>query len=180
MTKNMGRLELAILNDVFASVASNFLESFRLYDEKEYEISLPVFSKNTWEIYNTRLILHFVSSVDCSVILVAGSWALLQIEKWQNHYRVLDLFWPDNIFAKPRTKMTTVSRFSRQNDVGLRAQCFSMRKSPFSSPEPLVLRLKMSLRERVGFFSEHVTKRNGASGDENGKSRTLRCFRPRI
>ena len=49
----MGRLELAILNDVFASVASNFLESFRLYDEKEYEIWLPIFSKNTWEIYNT-------------------------------------------------------------------------------------------------------------------------------
>ena len=39
----------------------------------------------------------------------------MQIEKWQNYYRVLD------IFAKPRTKMTTVSRFSRQNDVGLRA-----------------------------------------------------------
>ena len=61
------------------------------------------------------------SSVDCSVILVASNWALLHIEKWQNYYRVLDSFWLDNIFAKPRAKMTTVSRFSRQNDVGLRA-----------------------------------------------------------
>ena len=65
--------------------------------------------------------LLFVSYVDCSVILVAGNWALLQIKKWQNYYRVLVLFWLDDIFAKPRTKMTTVSRFSRQNDVGLRA-----------------------------------------------------------
>ena len=65
--------------------------------------------------------LLFVSSVDCSVILVAGNWALLQIEKWQNYWLpVLYLFCLDNIFAKPRTKMTTVSRFSRQNDVGLR------------------------------------------------------------
>ena len=67
------------------------------------------------------IILLFVSSIDCSVILVAGNWALLEIEKWQNYHRVLDLFCRDNIFAKPRTKMTTVSRFSRQNDVSLRA-----------------------------------------------------------
>ena len=64
--------------------------------------------------------LLFVRSVDCSVILVAGNWALLQIKKWQNYYHVLDLFWVDNIFAKPRTKMTMVSRFPRQIDVGLR------------------------------------------------------------
>ena len=31
------------------------------------------------------------------------------------------LIWQDNILAKPRTKMMTVSRFSRQNDAGLRA-----------------------------------------------------------
>ena len=43
------------------------------------------------------------------------------MEKWQNYYHVLDLFWLDNIFAKPRIKVTTVLRFSRQNDVGLRA-----------------------------------------------------------
>ena len=43
------------------------------------------------------------------------------IEKCQNCCRVLELFTHDNIFAKPRTKMTTVSRFSRQNDAGLRA-----------------------------------------------------------
>ena len=61
-----------------------------------------------------------VSSIDCSVILIAGNWAFLLIEKCQNCYRVLDLFWHDNIFAKPRTKMTTASRFSRQNDTGLR------------------------------------------------------------
>ena len=36
-----------------------------------------------------------------------------------NCYRVLDLFWQDNI--QPRSKMTTVSRFSRQYDAGLRA-----------------------------------------------------------
>ena len=63
--------------------------------------------------------LLFVSSVDCLVILVAGNWALLQVEKWQSYYRVLDLFCLDNIFAKPRTKMTTVLRSPRQNDVGL-------------------------------------------------------------
>ena len=72
-----------------------------------------------------RLILLFVSSVDCSVILVTGNWALLwallQIKKWQNYCGVLDLFCLNNILAKPRTKMTSVSRFSRQNDVGLRA-----------------------------------------------------------
>ena len=38
-----------------------------------------------------------------------------------NCYRVLDLFWQNNILAKPRTKMSMVSRFSRQNDAGLRA-----------------------------------------------------------
>ena len=42
------------------------------------------------------------------------------IEKCQNCCRVLELFTHD-IFAKPRTKMTTVSSFSRQNDAGLRA-----------------------------------------------------------
>ena len=31
------------------------------------------------------------------------------------------MFWHDNIFAKPRTKMMTASRFSRQNEAGLRA-----------------------------------------------------------
>ena len=38
-----------------------------------------------------------------------------------NCYRFLDLIWQDNILAKPRSKMTTVSCFSRQNDAGLRA-----------------------------------------------------------
>ena len=66
-----------------------------------------------------RLILFFVSSVGCSVILVAGNWAILQIVKYQNWYRILDLFWHHNIFASPRSKMTTVPLFSRQNDVGL-------------------------------------------------------------
>ena len=32
----------------------------------------------------------------------------------------VNLFWHENIFAKPLTEMTTVSRFSRQNDAGLR------------------------------------------------------------
>ena len=68
-----------------------------------------------------RWILLFVRSTGCSVILVAGNWAFLLIEKCQNCYDVLDLFCHDNIFAKPRTKMTTVSSFSRQNDAGLRA-----------------------------------------------------------
>ena len=43
------------------------------------------------------------------------------MEKCQNCYSGLDLFRHDNIFVKLRTKMTTVSRFSRQNDSGLRA-----------------------------------------------------------
>ena len=59
--------------------------------------------------------------MSCSVILIAGNWAFSLIEKCQNCYSGLDLFWHDNIFAKPRTKMTTVSRFSRQNDAILRA-----------------------------------------------------------
>ena len=42
-------------------------------------------------------------------------------KKCQNCYRVADLFWLDDIFTNPRTKMTTVSRFFRQNDAGLRA-----------------------------------------------------------
>ena len=65
--------------------------------------------------------LLFVSRIGCLVILIAGNWALLLIEKCQNCHRVLDLFWYHNIFANPRLKMTTVSRFSRQNDAGLRA-----------------------------------------------------------
>ena len=40
--------------------------------------------------------------------------------KSQNCYSDLDLFWND-IFARPRSKLTTVSRFSRQNDTSLRA-----------------------------------------------------------
>jgi len=32
-------------------------------------------------------------------------------------------------FAKPRTKMTTVSRFSRQNDLGLRARNVVLREN---------------------------------------------------
>ena len=39
----------------------------------------------------------------------------------QNCCRVLDLVFHDNIFAKPRAKMTTTSPFSRQNDAGVRA-----------------------------------------------------------
>ena len=65
--------------------------------------------------------LPFVSRIGCSVILIAGNWAFLLLEKCQNFYRVLALFWHDNISAKPRTKMTTVSHFSRQNYAGLRA-----------------------------------------------------------
>ena len=38
-----------------------------------------------------------------------------------NYYHVLDLFWQNNILAKPHTKMMTVPRFPRQNDIGLRA-----------------------------------------------------------
>ena len=64
--------------------------------------------------------LLFVSTIGCSVILIAGNWAFLLIEKCQNCYRDLDLFQYDNIFAQSRTKMTTVSSFSRQNDAGLR------------------------------------------------------------
>ena len=43
------------------------------------------------------------------------------MEKWQNCYRVLDLFWHDNTFAKPRTLMTAVPSFFRPNDSGLGA-----------------------------------------------------------
>ena len=64
--------------------------------------------------------LLVVGIIGCSVILIAGNWAFLLIEKCQNCYRVLNLFWHDHIFAKPCTKMTTVSRFSRKNDAGLR------------------------------------------------------------
>ena len=78
-----------------------------------------------------RLILLFVSSTGCSVILVAGNWTFLLIEKChvRNCYRVHGFFWKDNIFAKPRTKMTTVSRFSHQNDVGLHALSVVLREN---------------------------------------------------
>ena len=65
--------------------------------------------------------LLLFSSIGCSVILIAGNWAFLLTKKSQNCYRVVDLFWFDDIFAKPRTKMTAASGFSRQNDAGLRA-----------------------------------------------------------
>ena len=63
--------------------------------------------------------LLFVSSIACSVILIAGNWAFLLIKEWQNCHRIIYLFWQDNIFAKPRTKMATVTSFPRQNDAGL-------------------------------------------------------------
>ena len=81
----------------------------------------PFLARILEKFIHRRLILLFFSTVNCSVILVAGNWALLQIKKWQNYYRVLNLFCLDNIFAKHHTKLTTVSRFSRQNDVGLHA-----------------------------------------------------------
>ena len=65
--------------------------------------------------------LLFVSSIGCLVILIAGNWASLLIEKCQNCHLVVDLFWHDTIFENPRTKMTTVSSFSRQNEAGLRS-----------------------------------------------------------
>ena len=36
--------------------------------------------------------LLFVSSIGCSAILIAVTWAFLLIEKCQNCYRVVDLF----------------------------------------------------------------------------------------
>ena len=64
-------------------------------------------------------------SIGCSVILIAGYEPFFD-RKMPNCYRVLDLFWQDNILAKTRSKMTTVSRFSRQNDAGLRALNFAL------------------------------------------------------
>ena len=61
----------------------------------------------------------FVSSVSCSVILIAGNWDFLKIEKCQNCYCDLELFWHNNIFAKASSKMAMVSWFSFQNDGGL-------------------------------------------------------------
>ena len=40
---------------------------------------------------------------------------------FQQHLSTFSNFFHDNIFAKHRTKMTTVSSFPRQNDAGLRA-----------------------------------------------------------
>ena len=96
--------------------------TFRFWDEdeNEYGIWLPAFSENTEKFYSPDVFL-FISSIGCSVIHIAGNWAFLQIKKCQNCYRVLDLFWRDNIFTKPRSKMTKVSRFSRQYDAGLGA-----------------------------------------------------------
>ena len=65
-----------------------------------------------------------LSRIGCSIVIIAVTWAFLLIEKCQNCYPVVDLFWHDDIFAKPRTKMTTVTHFSRQNDAGLRALTF--------------------------------------------------------
>ena len=62
-------------------------KTFRFLDEEEneYEVVLPVFRK----FKPRRLILLFVSSIGCSVILIAGNRAFLLIEKC---YRVLELF----------------------------------------------------------------------------------------
>ena len=81
----------------------------------------PFLAKILRKFLTGPLIFLFVSSIGCSVILIAGNWAFSLTEKSQNCYSGFDLFRHDNIFAKPRTKMTTVSRFSRQNDAGLRA-----------------------------------------------------------
>lgn len=68
----------------------------------------------------TIKLLFVYSSIGCSVILFAGNWAFLLIEKSQNFYRSFDFSWHDNIFAKPRSKMMMVSHFPLQNDAALR------------------------------------------------------------
>ena len=78
--------------------------------------------------------MHFVISVVWQVILIVGNWAFLLIVRCQNCYRVLALFWHNNILAKPRTKVTTVSRFSSQN-------------------RDLQIRLRLRVRVRVRLLS---------------------------
>ena len=53
----------------------------------------------------------------------------MPIKKCQNCYRVVGLFWNDDIFEKPRTKMTTVTCCSRQHDAGLRAITVVLREN---------------------------------------------------
>ena len=67
-----------------------------------------------------QLIVLVLSCIGFSVILIAFNWAFELIEKYQNCYCVLHLFWHDNIFAKPCTKMM-VPCFSRQNNGGWHA-----------------------------------------------------------
>lgn len=64
-------------------------------------------------------LLFVYSSRGCSVILFAGNWAFLLIAKRKNFCHGFDFFWHDNIFAKLRSNMMTVSHFPLQNDAGL-------------------------------------------------------------
>ena len=102
-------------------------------------------------LWSRRLIFLFVNSVGCSVILVAGNWASLLIKKCQNCYRVLDLFWHDNIFAKPRSKMTTLPNFSRKNDAGLRELNVVLWEN-FVIVLALVLESRSPITKVYGFF----------------------------
>ena len=56
-----------------------------------------------------------------SFILIAFNWAFELIEKYQSCYCVLHLFWHDNIFAKPHSKMMMVPCFFCQNNGGWHA-----------------------------------------------------------
>ena len=87
------------------------------------------------------------------------------IEKCQNCCRVLELFRHDNIFAKSRTKMTTVSRFSRQNDAGLRALNVVLYKQEPSFGAkicsdicPRTLSVPRSSRKTVSFEEQIMSK----------------------
>ena len=82
---------------------------FRTSTRSDFPFLAKMLRKLITRTTNPTILL--VSSIGCSVILGAGNWALLLIERCQNCDCVLDLFSHDRIFAKPRTKMTTVSSF---------------------------------------------------------------------
>ena len=108
--------------------------------------------------YTTR------TRTSCSVILIAGNWAFLLIKKCQNCYRVVDLFWFDDIFAKPCTKMTTASRFFRQNDAGLRAHVDLVGWNPRNSDgnNSILMKTKSYLHSTLllplyGWFTSNIS-----------------------
>ena len=111
---------LFAFSDLKLSIGSVRLSDSRMRTRMSTRFDCPFLAKILEKIITRTINLSLIEQYRLLSYSIAGNWAVSLIERCQNCYRVLDFFWHDIIFAKPRTKMTTISRFSRQNDAVLR------------------------------------------------------------